>query len=58
MQSKLEKLIEKFTFITETNKVDVHILEKFSIGQTVPKGKLITTEGEGCTYFSFLISGT
>jgi len=58
MQSRLEKLKEKFPFLTENSAVDEQMLEKVSLWQTAPKGKLITTEGEGCTYFSFLISGT
>jgi CRP/FNR family transcriptional regulator len=58
MQNKMKKLKEEFPFLTSIKPVDEELLEKVSIWQTVSKGKLLTTEGDSCSYFSFVISGT
>jgi CRP/FNR family transcriptional regulator len=58
MQSKIEKVKEEFPFLASTSPIDEDMLEKVSIWQTAPKGKLLAAEGDSCPYFSFLISGT
>lgn len=58
MQPNFEKLIKKFPFISSINQSDEELLKKVSLWQAVKKDNLLTTEGDGCTYFSFLLSGT
>lgn len=57
MQSKMKILKEVFPFLSSLNSVDENMMENVSLWQTVQKGKILTTEGDSCSYFSFLVSG-
>ncbi len=55
---KKDELLNTFPFLAGNMKGGIEELLQYSVHRKIPKGTIISTEGDSCTSFSFVLNGS